>query len=231
MANALFLDEACVRQLVTMEDALAAVEEVFGEQGRGHAVNVPRVCAPVKGGILCITAAVLSYRGYYAVCAVRPIREVRVWSPTPASRDAFCADVKNINKINALSVLSPEQAVRGADVLVTATTATAPVVHGAWLCGSEYSSGAHYRYALKHGIGADELAALDHGDYGGLAPREAAALRFAEAMVRGQGKVDDAAYAALQAHFNAAEIVEIAALAGIMQLASTLGAVFELAPD
>jgi hypothetical protein len=28
MSNALFLDEACVRQLVTMEDALAAVEEV-----------------------------------------------------------------------------------------------------------------------------------------------------------------------------------------------------------
>ncbi len=208
MANALFLDEACVRQLVTMEDALAAVEEVFSEQGRGRAVNVPRVRAPVKGGILRITAAVLSYRGYYgvkvsstavfhsnagrmfclyreetgelcavvqvfamgalrtgaasgiatkylanadaavlgvlgsgrqartqvdAVCAVRPIREVRVWSPTPASRDAFCDDVKNINKINALSVESAEQAVRSADVLVTATTATAPVVHGAWL--------------------------------------------------------------------------------------------------
>ena len=56
MAQALFLDEACVRQLVTMEDALAAVEEVFGEQGRGRVVNVPRVRAPVKGGTLRITA-------------------------------------------------------------------------------------------------------------------------------------------------------------------------------
>ena len=65
--RALFLDEACVRQLVTMEDALAAVEEVFGAQGRGGVFNVPRVCAPVKGGILRITAAVLSYRGYYGV--------------------------------------------------------------------------------------------------------------------------------------------------------------------
>lgn len=99
------------------------------------------------------------------------------------------------------------------------------------LCGSEYSSGSHYRYALKHGVDAGELAAIDRGDYDALAPREAAALRFAQAMVRGQGKVDDAAYAALKAHFTAPQIVEIAALVGIMQLASTLGAVFELAPD
>lgn len=208
MSNALFLDEACVRQLVTMEDALAAVEEVFGAQGRGGVFNVPRVRAPVKGGTLRITAAVLSYRGYYgvkvsstavfhsnagrmfclyreetgelcavvqvfamgalrtgaasgiatkylanpdaavlgvlgsgrqartqvdAVCAVRPIREIRVWSPRAASREAFCADVKNVNKINAIPVDSQEAAVRGADVLITATTSTSPVVHGAWL--------------------------------------------------------------------------------------------------
>lgn len=208
MSNALFLDEACVRQLVTMEDALAAVEEVFGAQGRGGVFNVPRVRAPVKGGTLRITAAVLSYRGYYgvkvsstavfhsnagrmfclyreetgelcavvqvfamgalrtgaasgiatkylanpdaavlgvlgsgrqartqvdAVCAVRPIREIRVWSPRSASREAFCDDVKNVNKINAIPVDSQEAAVRGADVLITATTSTSPVVQGAWL--------------------------------------------------------------------------------------------------
>jgi alanine dehydrogenase len=208
MAGALFLDEASVRQLVTMDDALAAVEEVFAAQGRGEVYNVPRVRAPVKGGTLRITAAVLSYRGYYgvkvsstavfhsnagrmfclyreetgelcavvqvfamgamrtgaasgiatkylanpdaavlgvlgsgrqartqvdAVCAVRRIHEIRVWSPRATSREAFCEDVKNINKINTLSASSPEDAVRGADVLITATTATEPVVHGAWL--------------------------------------------------------------------------------------------------
>lgn len=208
MSNALFLDEACVRQLVTMDDALAAVEEVFGAQGRGGVFNVPRVRAPVKGGTLRITAAVLSYRGYYgvkvsstavfhsnagrmfclyreesgelcavvqvfamgalrtgaasgiatkylanpdaavlgvlgsgrqartqvdAVCAVRPIREIRVWSPRAASREAFCEDVKKVNKINAIPVDSQEAAVRGAEVLITATTSTSPVVQGAWL--------------------------------------------------------------------------------------------------
>lgn len=99
------------------------------------------------------------------------------------------------------------------------------------LRGSEYSSASHRRYALKHGVAEAELAAIDRGDYTVLAPREAAALQFAEAMVRGLGRVDDAVYAGLAAHFSPAEIVEIAALVGIMELASTLGAVFGLAPD
>lgn len=97
--------------------------------------------------------------------------------------------------------------------------------------GSEYSSASHRRYALKHGVAEAELVAIDRGDYTALPPREAAALHFAEAMVKGQGSVDDAVYAALSGHFNAAEIVEIAALVGIMELASTLGAVFELTAD
>lgn len=99
------------------------------------------------------------------------------------------------------------------------------------LRGSEYSSASHRRYALKHGVAENELAAIDRGDYAALASREAAALRFAEAMVKGQGTVDDAIYAALPVHFSPAEIVEIAALVGIMELASTLGAVFDLSPD
>jgi 4-carboxymuconolactone decarboxylase len=99
------------------------------------------------------------------------------------------------------------------------------------LRGSEYSSASHRRYALKHGVTETELAAIDRGDYAALPPREAAALRFSEAMVKGRGSVDDAIYAGLAQHFNPAEIVEIAALIGIMELASALGAVFELAPD
>lgn len=96
---------------------------------------------------------------------------------------------------------------------------------------SEYSSASHRRYALKHGVAETELAAIDRGDYTLIPPREAAALTFAEAMVKGQGRVDDAVYATLPQHFNPAEIVEIAALVGIMELASTLGAVFGLEPE
>jgi alanine dehydrogenase len=63
----IFLDEACIAKLVTMQDALDAVEDVFAEFGKGNVTNMPRVRAPLKNGILRITAAVLNYRGYYGI--------------------------------------------------------------------------------------------------------------------------------------------------------------------
>jgi ornithine cyclodeaminase/alanine dehydrogenase-like protein (mu-crystallin family) len=56
---------------------------------------------------------------------VRPITEVRVWSRRNAR--AF-AEQHGVN-----AAASPEEAVRGADVVVVATSATTPVLHGRWL--------------------------------------------------------------------------------------------------
>ncbi|MEX2449572.1 MAG: carboxymuconolactone decarboxylase family protein [Rhodospirillales bacterium] len=99
------------------------------------------------------------------------------------------------------------------------------------LCGSAYSSASHRRYALKHGVSEQEIVAIDRSDYTALAPKERAALEFAEMMVRSNGAVTDAVCENLRAHFSDAEFVEIVALIGIMQLAGTFGAVFDLQPD
>lgn len=56
---------------------------------------------------------------------VRPMTEVRVWSPRNAR--AF-AEQHGVN-----AAATPEEAVRGADVVVVATSATTPVLHGRWL--------------------------------------------------------------------------------------------------
>lgn len=220
---AVFLDEDCVARLLTMEDALSAVEEVFRAQGRGGAVNVPRVRAPLKGGVLRITAGVLSYRGLYgvkvsstavfgrnagrmfslyreesgellaiaqvfglgalrtgaasgvatkylanadakalgvlgsgrqartqveAVCRVRRIAQVKVYSPTPAHRERFCREVAAAHGVAARPVDSPEAAVRGSDVIVAATTSSEPVVRGAWLAAGAHVNaiGANYEH-------------------------------------------------------------------------------------
>lgn len=97
--------------------------------------------------------------------------------------------------------------------------------------GSAYSTGSHRSYALKHGVGEDEIAAIDRSDYAALPPREQAALAVAEAMVRSNGAIPDPLFEELRTHFSAAEAVEIIALVGIMDLACTLSAAFELKPD
>lgn len=99
------------------------------------------------------------------------------------------------------------------------------------LRGSAYSSASHRAYALDNGVSETEIDAVGRGDYASLDAREAAALAFADDMVASRGAVSDARFAGLEAHFTAPEIVEIIALVGIMELASTFGAVFGLEPD
>lgn len=62
-----------------------------------------------------------------AMRAVRAIRETRVWSRDPARRAAFAAE----NSARATS--TAEEAVRGADIVVTATFAKEPVVAAEWI--------------------------------------------------------------------------------------------------
>jgi len=65
-----------------------------------------------------------------ALRLVRKFREVRIWSPRNSGEFA--------RKFNITPAASAEEAVRGADVIVVATSATTPVLKGEWL-----SPGAH----------------------------------------------------------------------------------------
>jgi ornithine cyclodeaminase len=70
-----------------------------------------------------------------AICAVRPIRQVRIWSPTPEHATA-CADYLRPRapaNMNFEAVASAEAAVREAHIVATATTAREPVLRGPWL--------------------------------------------------------------------------------------------------
>jgi AhpD family alkylhydroperoxidase len=96
---------------------------------------------------------------------------------------------------------------------------------------SPYCTGSHRGYALNHGVTARELEAIDRSDYSALEAGEAVALEFAEAMTRNRGAVPDALMERLKARYSAREIVEIAALVGVMDLACTLAAAFGLEPD
>ncbi|MEO5925477.1 MAG: ornithine cyclodeaminase family protein [Bryobacteraceae bacterium] len=62
-----------------------------------------------------------------AMRLVRPIKEVRVWSRNPENAQRFAAD------LDCKAVATAEDAVRGADIVVTATTAKDPVLSAAWV--------------------------------------------------------------------------------------------------
>lgn len=67
-----------------------------------------------------------------AICAVRPIRRVQVYSPNAAHRQAFAARMEE-DAVEVVALDHPRAVVRGADIVCCATSSKAPVFDGAWL--------------------------------------------------------------------------------------------------
>lgn len=63
-----------------------------------------------------------------AVCCVRPIEDVRVWSPTREHAEAFARELGRGRVATVRAVPTPVQALEDADVVCTATPSTRPLV-------------------------------------------------------------------------------------------------------
>ena len=68
-----------------------------------------------------------------AVCAVRDIGSVKVFSRTPERREAFATNMSTKLGIDVLAVESAEDCVRDVDVLITITNSPTAVFSGEWL--------------------------------------------------------------------------------------------------
>lgn len=203
---ALFLSEADVKELLTMEMALAAVESAHRAHGLARAIDVPRQRTRIPTAALHILQGALldegvfGYKAYTtsragarflvhlfdaatgaalavieadylgmmrtgatggvaakwlaradaaeagvfgsgwqaqsqveALCRVRPIRRIKVFSRSEEKRRTFCETLSRRLDVEMVPVASPVEAVRGSAVVVTVTTATQPVFEGEWL--------------------------------------------------------------------------------------------------
>lgn len=68
-----------------------------------------------------------------AIAQVRKVKEIRVFGRDAGRRERFAKEMSDVLKISVLAVTSGEEAVRDADIIVTSTTSTAPVLEGQWL--------------------------------------------------------------------------------------------------
>jgi ornithine cyclodeaminase/alanine dehydrogenase-like protein (mu-crystallin family) len=86
-----------------------------------------KLLAEPDARILAILGSGVQARSHVeALGLVRQFEEIRVWSPTQEHAKQFAKE------IGAIAV-SVEEAVRGADVVVTATNSKTPVLKGSWL--------------------------------------------------------------------------------------------------
>ena len=199
----LYVKNADVQNLLTMKDALAAVEEVFLRWGQGKAVNHPRQRTRMPGGALQMMTAVDTEAGagfktnggrgvgnivqlydsrtgdflamieanalsairtgaasgiatkymarqdastagiigtghqaatqLEAVCAVRDVRSVKVYSRNADNRAQFSAEMTKRLGVPVRPVSSAQECVEASDIVITITNSAAPVLDGTWL--------------------------------------------------------------------------------------------------
>ena len=104
----------------------------------------------------------------WAAATVRKLDEIRVYDPIKPAVDRFAADMEARLRIPIVKSISGEEACRGADIVLTATTSKTPVVKRAWLDDRVHISaiGAFYPdwRELETGIIRDAKVVIDEWD-------------------------------------------------------------------
>jgi len=87
-----------------------------------------------------------------AVCAVREINSVKSYSRSPEHRNSFAAKMTGLLGVEVVPVETPEEAVRGQSIIITATTAREPVLQGEWIEPGTHINAAGSNYLSKSEI-------------------------------------------------------------------------------
>jgi ornithine cyclodeaminase/alanine dehydrogenase-like protein (mu-crystallin family) len=145
-------------------DLLALIEaDYMGQQRTGAASGVATKYLARKDARV---AAIIGTGGQAktqleAVAAVRKLESARAYGRDVVKREKFCEEMSGRLGIPVQSCASAAEAVRGADIVSTATTATLPVV-----CGADLSPGAHINaiganHAHKRELDDEAIASAD----------------------------------------------------------------------
>ena len=104
-------------------------------------------------------------------------------------------------------------------------------LRAAWNCRSEFEWGHHVEYAEHFGLSRDEIDRVPAGaDAAGWMPHQAALLRAADEL-HSDALISDATYAALNAKFDPAQLIEIVMTVGQYTMLSMVANTFEVAVE
>ena len=120
---------------------LALMDGRYITEARTAAVSAvsARHLSPPEAATLAIVGSGVQARSHLeAYSEVRTLRDVRVWSPNPRSRERFIEEMSGRVPARLHDCASPMEAVDGADLVVLATSSPTPVVEDDWI-----GAGAH----------------------------------------------------------------------------------------
>lgn len=101
--------------------------------GAASGVSVRHMARPDSGVVGLLGSGYQAGAQLQAICAVRPIKAARVFSPNPQRRAEFARRMSAALGIEITAVDDPRAVVDAADILVTITNSREPVFSGDWL--------------------------------------------------------------------------------------------------
>ncbi|TMJ44862.1 MAG: ornithine cyclodeaminase family protein [Alphaproteobacteria bacterium] len=247
----IYLSESDVGRLVTIKDAMAALEALFATWGQPSTTNLPRQRAPLPGGAFNLMGAAYGAKGVHglkayagvkgaqfhallyssldgslkavieadlfgqmrtgaasgiatrllanahartlgvigtgkqsrmkvaAVCTVRPIRQVRVFSRTAEHREAYARSLQSELGVEVVPASTAQACVAEADVVVTITKSAKPVCRAEWLAEGAHVNVAGANSDARREVDAETVlrAAVKVTDHVAQAKEEAAEFR------------------------------------------------------
>jgi ornithine cyclodeaminase/alanine dehydrogenase-like protein (mu-crystallin family) len=97
------------------------------------AVGTDLLARPDASSLALFGAAGQAKNHLLALMQVRRLKNVKVYSRNPENRRKFVEAMGPVTNLNITPVTSPEEAVRGVDIVLTATNSSVPVFDGSWL--------------------------------------------------------------------------------------------------
>ena len=149
---------------VTTGDLAAVIEADFlGQMRTGAASGVAtRWMAREDARVVGIIGTGLQARTQLeAIAAVRKLGEVRVCGRDANRREKFVAEMAARLKVPVRSAANAEEAVRDADIVITSTTSTNPVVEGRWLKKGTHINAIGANFPQKRELDAEAVERCD----------------------------------------------------------------------
>jgi alanine dehydrogenase len=149
---------------VSTGDLAAVIEADFlGQMRTGAASGVAtRLMAREDARVVGIIGTGLQARTQLeAIAAVRKVEEVRVCGRDAGRREKFVAEMSERLKVPVRSAANAEEAVRDADIVITSTTSTNPVVEGRWLKKGTHINAIGANFPQKRELDAEAVERCD----------------------------------------------------------------------
>lgn len=114
------------------------------------------VLAPPDASVLAVIGSGFQARSQAAaVCAVREIREIRVFSRSEEKRTAYAREVSEQLGVEVIAAESAREAVEGAHIVSTATWSKDPVVEASWIAAGTHVNAIGTNVANRREIPAE----------------------------------------------------------------------------